>query len=554
MRKVFFVAIICLLLFSTHSYSQYNPRIENINYVQTKLFDDFNSLDRTKWKVHNGEYFIPPSKRNLLIWLDSISTVRVDQSNSNLALSLLKYPNYWMKNYLQDTIKANFIAGQVTSLDSYSYGIFECSATFSDQLGAFPAFWTHSDIPCSNSINQEIDIVEKKIEHTNPTLDNHIFYYPSNCSDIWYGFEFSPHQFNWGGAHTFKCVWTPTKLEFFVDNISIKVVENGEGRYWYPTLNAHVKLSQQAIEVNNDKPYFGIVTPQTSYFHWVKVREFFLAPEITCPSIICSTGTATMDVAPSATNISWALTPSNLFSGATTGSGTTANITAASCCQGKGKITYTFHMPSGETFSSEKDIWIKGPDVNEVSFDVFRSDGVRATKVGSTFLLCPNTNYQIFLLNSSPVPLSNYNWTVPSAWTRNYTYNNMISVYTNSLPGGQVIVTATNTASGCNNTIQPVTGYMGTNYSCGSYFMSFTPNPATSETTLELSADGEKVVNDKTEWELEVYDQGQSLKEKKTKLKGVQTKLNTSDWKDGVYLVRAKIGDEVVTEKLVVKH
>lgn len=211
-------------------------------------------------------------------------------------------------------------------------------------------------------------------------------------------------------------------------------------------------------------------------------------------------------------------------------------------------------MPSGEVFTAEKDLWIKGPDVTEVSFDVFRSDGVRATKVGSTFLLCPSTNYQIYLMNSGPVPLSNYNWTVPSAWTSNYTYNNIISINTNSSPGGQVIVTATNTASGCNNTIQPITGYMGSNYSCGSYYMSFTPNPATSETTLELTVDGEKTITENSEWELEVYDQQQGLMEKKTKIKGKQTKINTSSWKDGVYIVRVSIDGELITEKLIVKH
>ncbi|MDP3442812.1 MAG: T9SS type A sorting domain-containing protein, partial [Ignavibacteria bacterium] len=96
--------------------------------------------------------------------------------------------------------------------------------------------------------------------------------------------------------------------------------------------------------------------------------------------------------------------------------------------------------------------------------------------------------------------------------------------------------------------------YMGSSYDCGSYYMVFSPNPATSETTLELVAEGEKTVDDNTQWELEVYDQQQSLKEKKTKIKGKQTKLNTASWKDGVYIVRVKIGDEMISEKLVVKH
>lgn len=46
----------------------------------------------------------------------------------------------------------------------------------------------------------------------------------------------------------------------------------------------------------------------------------------------------------------------------------------------------------------------------------------------------------------------------------------------------------------------------------------------------------------------------QGLKEKKTKLKAAQTKINTTNWKDGIYVVRATIGDEVITEKMIVKH
>ncbi|MEI8114841.1 MAG: T9SS type A sorting domain-containing protein [Bacteroidia bacterium] len=261
-----------------------------------------------------------------------------------------------------------------------------------------------------------------------------------------------------------------------------------------------------------------------------------------------------MDVASNATNITWALTPSTLFNGATTGTGKNVNIIPSSAYQGKGKITYTFSMPSGETFTANKEIWIKGPDASEMTFDVYKSNGVRAMQVGNTFLLCPNTTYQIYIMNSGSVPLSNYIWTIPSAWTRNYTSQNIISIYTNSSPGGQVIVTATNTASGCNNTIQPITGYMGSTTNCGTYLMAFTPNPSTSESSLVLSADGEKIVDENTQWEFEVYDQQQTLKVKSAQIKGNQSKINTSNWKDGIYLVRVKIGDELISEKLVVKH
>lgn len=419
-----------------------------------------------------------------------------------------------------------------------------------------------SGVLCSLGFNNEIDIVELKFNHPRPTLDNNIFYWGTPCGTLSYSpfDDVLENQFMWGGTHTFKCVWTSSKIEFWVDNTLLRQANN-TGQYWYPQLQQRVILSQQIIDYNNNSPGYGIVTPQTSQFHWVKVKQFFLAPEINCPTVICSNGTATMDVDPAVLNsvISWTLAPSNLFAGTTSGTGRIANITASPSNQGKGKITYSFTISSDlanpkEIYTAEKDVWIKGPDISEVSFDVYRSDGVRATKTGNTFLMCPNTTYHIYAMNSGPVPLSNYSWSVPSAWTQYYTYQNMISVYTNSSPGGPVTVNATNTASGCNNTVQVITGYMGSSYSCGTYYMAFTPNPATNQTTIELSADGEKVVDENTQWQFEVYDQQKLVKDKKTKLKGKAYKLDTQGWKAGVYIVRAIIGEEQISEKLMVKH
>ena len=103
-------------------------------------------------------------------------------------------------------------------------------------------------------------------------------------------------------------------------------------------------------------------------------------------------------------------------------------------------------------------------------------------------------------------------------------------------------------------TIKPVTGYMGSMYNCGTYVMAFSPNPSTNETTLLLSAYGEKIVYENSQWELEVFDQQKGLKEKRIKIKGKQININTSNWKDGIYLVRIKIGEEIISEKLVIKH
>jgi hypothetical protein len=52
---------------------------------------------------------------------------------------------------------------------------------------------------------------------------------------------------------------------------------------------------------------------------------------------------------------------------------------------------------------------------------------------------------------------------------------------------------------------------------------------------------------------LEVYDSFQSLKLKNTKLKGKEYKIQTSGWKEGVYIVRVKYENEILQGKLVVK-
>jgi hypothetical protein len=83
----------------------------------------------------------------------------------------------------------------------------------------------------------------------------------------------------------------------------------------------------------------------------------------------------------------------------------------------------------------------------------------------------------------------------------------------------------------------------------------FTPNPATGETTLSIESATEETQFDiNEEWDLEIYNNNQTLKEKKTKLKGNEYRFNTSNWKEGVYMVRVTYKDEILTGKLVVKR
>jgi hypothetical protein len=129
------------------------------------------------------------------------------------------------------------------------------------------------------------------------------------------------------------------------------------------------------------------------------------------------------------------------------------------------------------------------------------------------------------------------------------------------------VVQAKNECTGAGYGPYYVTGI----YVYNTYRLSISPNPTTTEATIELvssptekavqepnatvelvSASTEKAVQE-PEWSMEVYDAMQSMKAKTQKVKGYKQTIKTTGWKDGIYIVRAKIGEEILTGKLVVK-
>ena len=98
----------------------------------------------------------------------------------------------------------------------------------------------------------------------------------------------------------------------------------------------------------------------------------------------------------------------------------------------------------------------------------------------------------------------------------------------------------------------------------GGYYMMMSPNPSSGATTVSIESGTEEPalksalttskIDENVEWDLEIYDAMQSLKQKKTKLKGKSTTINTQSWKEGVYMVRAKYKGKMLTGKLVVKE
>jgi len=103
------------------------------------------------------------------------------------------------------------------------------------------------------------------------------------------------------------------------------------------------------------------------------------------------------------------------------------------------QLTLTVNAQVNKTFSIRKNLGVNMPLSEDLLYNLYTTGGTPVS------YMCPNTHYHLYLTNNSSCTLSNYNWAVPLAWFVNYKYDNMISVYTNSSPGGLVEVSATTT-------------------------------------------------------------------------------------------------------------
>ena len=327
-------------------------------YLWTSFYDSFDSekLNSEKWEISSPAL----REKGLFIWAD---TATVKQKDGSLLLSMKRHPGYSAVYWNGDTVTADFIGGQVQSTNYFRYGIFECNALFANKRGSFPAFWLYNDFSCRETYRNEIDIVELKRNFIAGTLDNTIWFYPVDCAPPEAKDVKNNWFINWNIPHTFKLVWTPYKIEYWLDDRKLHEIIN-DGQKWFPDMPVRIILSQQLTRFGWLDPSMDrIVTPQTSHFNWVRVREFFKAPEIEYsgnPKEL--KGSAILDADSLAHNITWKLSPTELFKSSTEGSGKTAKFIFADNAEGEGNIIFRFEMPSGEFFYVEKRFQINTPD------------------------------------------------------------------------------------------------------------------------------------------------------------------------------------------------
>ncbi|MBW6534430.1 MAG: family 16 glycosylhydrolase [Mariniphaga sp.] len=326
-----------LLLFSHVSNAQlfpYNPREWNTNWTTTEFSDSFDGtlLATEKWDV------VTNFGRGQCVFVD-YPGVTYSVENGYLHLNMVNAP---LHCFTVDSITKcyNYISAEITSKELYKYGIYEGRMKFAYARGSWPAFWffggSGADDPqYNNGYASEIDFAEYnwyvELFGYDPKTEHVLHWWGPQGELPVEGKTKEEASVNWNYWHTFKLIYTPYYLKFYVDgtlnwNRSKFYIINGSGQqeeidaenideyttYYeyegFPMHEGKIALSQQ-VAGNVNFP----ITPQTSMFDWVTYKKFFLAPEITCPNLICSSGTATLDVDSEATNITWQLSPSSLF-------------------------------------------------------------------------------------------------------------------------------------------------------------------------------------------------------------------------------------------------
>lgn len=188
---------------------------------------------------------------------------------------------------------------------------------------------------------------------------------------------------------------------------------------------------------------------------------------------------------------------------------------------------YTFPSQSGTLDGSS--IWLYPGCMTEVTLSFM---------VGRTVTLAPGSGQPLF-------------WTYQSS-------NNRLYLQLPNNSGGIPFVFYITGDGACTATMTLVF------FAYSGYSLLLSPNPTSGESMVIIeasmndvqmlkSASTKNSLDENTEWDLEVYDDLQNLKLKKDKLKGKSTNIQSASWKEGVYLVRVKYKDHILTGKLVVK-
>jgi len=278
-----------------------------------------------------------------------------------------------------------------------------------------------------------------------------------------------------------------------------------------------------------------------------------VAPAISSisPSVICSFGsTFSVSNLPVVDSIIWSVGPYLALNSGQYTNSPTIKATGSGNSWVKVRLVNSY----GNFILPQKAVWAGMPDNSQIDMMVMYGQSP-----GN--ILCTNTE-QIIAAghpNAQQQGIESYYWDFGS-WAPYHTGYDLGGI-TNSRPTfylswypptSQVIKVAAHNQCSHSMTYAKSKTFYAQN--CFGLRLVFSPNPATDETTMNIETTStEESVDPAAEWEMEVYSPTQNLKEKQTNLKGKSAKIQTAGWQEGVYVVRVKYNNEILTGKLVVK-
>jgi hypothetical protein len=277
------------------------------------------------------------------------------------------------------------------------------------------------------------------------------------------------------------------------------------------------------------------------------------SPSISGPSLVCSSANFAINNLPSGATITWD-NGSNLTRTSAQGANPcTFNASGSGSCwisatisTGCGSVTLPrleLNVNPGITgeYSQHTD-WNSLSTVNFISRD--KTTVVRVKSEGSS---------------------SSFNWELLSGGsTVNWgSYINNKSIIGFDIPSGSQAAFSVSTTNVCGNTVSSQYYFVIR----GRSSLSLYPNPSQGEVTISVGkinkansvqkqlttkTQARNFHENKTTWNLEIYNQKQILITKKTGIRGNTATINTSDWQTGIYVVHVIINNETLTGNLVV--
>ena len=357
------------------------------------------------------------------------------------------------------------------------------------------------------------------------------------CNIYPYRYNYSPVNTHWNATINDGALeYGSSDGPFFNQNLKVVGQLHG-GRFGCSLTTTHSGRFDVSWGKDNNGVYLPGRNAENSLAPWLDPNDTramttntIPIPSVSGPTLVCSSGGSfTVNNLPTGATITWSQGPNlarTFAQGAnpcifsSTGSG--SSWIRAALVKGSNTITL-----------ADKLVWSGTPVISYISGPTYTPNNQWAT-----YYAIPNnpamgaTDYNWILNPLNGNSVYDYGWTADIAFYNSGFY--------------QVVSRGQNTCGWGDYTVTGIEVY-------DSKGMSIYPNPAYGEVTIEIQSSDDKELP-ATVWELEIYTPGMILKEKKTSLKDNKTIINTSGWQEGIYMLRVKHGESLLTGKLIIKR